>query len=374
MNFGYEEAVAQLAYKLQVPVLLWGPRDGEKDTDNNVRTYDTQCGLFATSRALVRYGVKFTYIENCWVDDPKLDEGLDMFIRAVSVVKAFKGLRVLQIVNRPRQFLSVKINEGELIEKFGVEVVPITAHEYISSIQHELDNSGEEIDEIVADLVSRLKIANPKSEGFRKVAAMYLAVRNTAAKYGCSAVATECWAESDAAFGVMPCLANALLTEQGLPVSCECDINGTITSVLMLAATRGETSDFFADITVRHPHNDNAELLWHCGNFPPALAKDKPVGDEEGRVYFELQRGDLTIARFDGDRGEYKLLVEEGKAVDGPATGGTYVWFEHKDWPALERKLMFGPYIHHCVGAYGHYKEALREACMYMGVTFDEVK
>ncbi|MBR5979459.1 MAG: sugar isomerase, partial [Oscillospiraceae bacterium] len=82
MNFGYEEAVAQLAYRLGVPVLLWGPRDGERDSDENVRTYDTQCGMFATSRALLRYGVKFTYIENCWLDDPKLDEGLDMFIRA----------------------------------------------------------------------------------------------------------------------------------------------------------------------------------------------------------------------------------------------------------------------------------------------------
>ena len=68
------------------------------------------------------------------------------------------------------------------------------------------------------------------------------------------------------------------------------------------------------------------------------------------------------------------LLCEEGKAVDGPRTHGTYVWFEHKDWPALERKLMFGPYIHHCVGAYGRYKESLREACVYMGVTLDEVK
>jgi len=374
MNFGYEEAVAQLAYRLQVPVLLWGPRDGEKNSDANVRLYDTQCGMFATSRALLRYGVKFTYIENCWLDDPKLDEGLELFIRACTVVKAFKGLRILQIVNRPRQFLSVKINEGELIEKFGVEIVPITAAEYLGTIRYELENSNDEIDEILADLAKRVKYIDPGKKAFRTSAAILIAVRNLAAKYGCSGVATECWAESDTAFDVMPCLANALLTEVGLPVSCECDINGAITSVLMMAVARGETSNFFADITVRHPYNDNAELLWHCGNFPPSLAGNEPEGREDGRVYHELKKGDLTIARFDGDRGEYKLLCEEGRAVDGPKTTGSYVWFEHKDWPALERKLMFGPYVHHCVGAYGNYKEALREACMYMGVTLDEVK
>lgn len=374
MNFGLEEAVAQLAYRLQVPVLLWGPRDGEKDTDDNVRTYDTQCGMFATSRALLRYGVKFTYIENCWLDDPQLDEGLEMFIRAVSVVKAFKGLRVLQIVNRPRQFLSVKINEGELLEKFGVEIVPVTAAEYIEAAKDAMENDPEGIKEVIDDIVSRIKIEDPEAEWLRKTAALFIGNRNLAQKYGCSTVASECWEESLEAFGIMTCLSNALLTEKGLPVACECDINGAITSVLVLAAARGETTDFFADITVRHPHNDNAELLWHCGNFPPALSGAEPVGAPDGRVHFEAKKGDITIARFDGDRGNYMLLCEEGKAVDGPKTHGGYVWFEHKDWPALERKLMFGPYIHHCVGAYGHYKEALREACMYMGITLDEVK
>ena len=373
MNFGYEEAVAQLAYKLQVPVLLWGPRDGEKDSDENVRAYDTQCGMFATSRALLRYGVKFTYIENCWLDDPKLDEGLDLFIRAVSVVKAFKRLRVLQIVNRPRQFLSVKINEGELLERFGVEIVPVTASEYIQAVNDTMENDPDGINEVVGDIVSRVRVADPEADWIRKTAGLFLGVRNLAARYGCSAVASECWDESWDAFGIGPCFSNALLTEKGLPVSCECDINGAITSVLMLAAARGETTDFFADITVRHPHNDNAELLWHCGNFPVCLCGEQPEGKEDGRVYFELQKGDITIARFDGDRGNYMLLCEEGRAVDGPKTHGTYVWFEHRDWPALERKLMFGPYIHHCVGAYGHYKEALREACMYMGVSLDEV-
>lgn len=374
MNFGYEEAVGQLAYRLNVPVLLWGPRDGVKGRDEDIRLYDTQCGMFATSRALLRYGVKFTYIENCWLDDPQLDEGLEMFIRAVSVVKAFKGLRVLQIVNRPRQFLSVKINESELLEKFGVEIVPVTAAEYIEAAKDAMENDPEGIKEVIDDVAARIKIADPGSESLRKTAGLFLGIRNLAAKYGCSTVASECWEESLEAFGIMTCFSNALLTEKGLPVACECDINGAITSVLMLAAARGETSDFFADITVRHPKNDNAELLWHCGNYPPALSGTEPVHAEDGRVHFEARKGDITIARFDSDRGEYMLLVEEGRAVDGPKTHGTYVWFEHKDWPALERKLMFGPYVHHCVGAYGKYKEALREACMYMGVTLDEVK
>ncbi len=71
-NFGQEEVVAKTAAEIGKPVLLWGPRDPSPETDQSGKTgprdFDTQCGMFATSRALRRYHVPFTYIENCWLD------------------------------------------------------------------------------------------------------------------------------------------------------------------------------------------------------------------------------------------------------------------------------------------------------------------
>ena len=52
--------------------------------------------------------------------------------------------------------------------------------------------------------------------------------------------------------------------------------------------------------------------------------------------------------------------------MDGPKTKGTYVWLEVKDWPKWERKLVEGPYIHHCAGIYGNYTEVLAESCKYI--------
>jgi len=85
-----------------------------------------------------------------------------------------------------------------------------------------------------------------------------------------------------------------------------------------------------------------------------------------GTGEFPLKHGPITVCRFDGDHGEYSLFIGEGKGVDGPKTKGTYVWFQVGDWPLWERKLVMGPYVHHCAGAYGQVAHILYEACRYI--------
>jgi L-fucose isomerase-like protein len=63
-NFGTEYEVARLAKELNVPVLLWGPRD-ERPDEKGIRLRDSQCGLFATGKVLRRFQVPFTYLCNC---------------------------------------------------------------------------------------------------------------------------------------------------------------------------------------------------------------------------------------------------------------------------------------------------------------------
>ena len=48
------------------------------------------------------------------------------------------------------------------------------------------------------------------------------------------------------------------------------DIHAAITSVMAMAAAGYSRPAFTADLTLRHPENENAELLWHCGPFARA--------------------------------------------------------------------------------------------------------
>ena len=66
-------------------------------------------------------------------------------------------------------------------------------------------------------------------------------------------------------------------------------------------------------------------------------------------------------------------IAAEGKAVDGPETTGSYVWFEAPDWKRLEEKFIYGPYIHHVAGVYGKYADAIQEAARYLPVEWDDL-
>ena len=123
-NFGTEGAAAMIAKQCGVPTLLWGPRD-EAPLPDGSRLRDTLCGMLATSGVLSILRVPFTYIENCRIDDEPFRRGVDRFVRAARVVKTMKSMRIGQIGQRIDFFWSTIVNEADLLERFGVQVLPI---------------------------------------------------------------------------------------------------------------------------------------------------------------------------------------------------------------------------------------------------------
>lgn len=373
-NFGTEYLCARVAKELGLPVLLWGPLD-EAPLPDGRRLRDTQCGLFATGKVLRRFQVPFTYLTNCRLSDPVFARGLRDFMAVCNVVRTFRKIRILQMGPRPFDFWTTMCNEGELLEKFNIQLAPIPLPELVREVRRvqAAGEAGEELAFLHEKTV--IKIPEPKVE---TVAALARAMQNLIAKYGCQAGAIQCWTALQGELGIMPCAANAILNDLGIPVVCETDIHGAITALLAEAAVMNEERSFFADWTVRHPDNPNGELLQHCGPWPVSLAREKPqltspiAFDDDGTLSAEAKEGDrLTLLRFDGDNGEYSLLLGHAKSVPGPKILGTYLWVEVANIKRLEEKIVSGPYIHHCVGVYRDVVPILYEACKYIGIKAD---
>ena len=373
-NFGTEYECARLARELAVPVLLWGPLD-ERPDENGRRLRDSQCGLFATGKVLRRFRVPFTYLTNCRLDDPVFERGIRDFLAVCNTVKVFRHIRILQIAPRPFDFWSTMCNEGELLERFNVQLAPIPMPELLSAVK-EVKKETSEISNVINYIRENMKVKVSDGD-LEQIAALKIAMKQLAEKYGCQAIAIQCWNVLQAELGIMPCAANSLLNEEGIPVVCETDIHGAITALLVEAAAGGEIRSFFADWTIRHPDISNGELLQHCGPWPISVAKEKPIltyplaFDYPGSLTAEAKHGEITICRFDGDNREYSLLLGTAKGVEGPKSKGTYLWIEVENIKRLEAKLVEGPYIHHCVGIHKNIVPILYEACKYIGIQPD---
>lgn len=377
-NFGCEGAVALAARSISRPLLLWGPRDNSPEPDGT-RLRDTQCGLFATGKVLQRFGVPFTYIVNSRLDEPVFGQGFVNFLRAANVVKHFKNARIGQIGTRPRDFYSVIINEGELLERFGIQVIPWELSALVRQAKRRLAASGSELIEEAESFDHVADFSACPSDTALKLAAIKLAIDEWRSHEGLDAAAIQCWDSLQDEFGVTPCFVNAVLTGKGFPVACETDIHGAISSLMLQSADLATQPTFFADLTIRHPGDENAELLWHCGSFPLELAAGScSVGRHfvlpshaPGTCSWRLRDGDVSLVRFDGIGGRYSLFCGEGRIVEGPFNQGTYGYVKVENWPLWEEKLVRGPYIHHISGAFGKFTPVFREAVRYLDVNLD---
>jgi L-fucose isomerase and related proteins len=379
-NFGTESAAGLIAKKLGVPTLLWGPRDGAP-LEDGTRLRDSLCGMFASSKVLVKLGVPFSYIENCEIDDYAFEAGLDKFIRAANIARKLKNAKIGIIGNRIDFFWSTIVNENELLQKFGIEILPLDLSKVVRLTKEMAAADRNRYLKEIESLGKKIDINAMSEAGMLNVLALRDVLYKFAVENKLSALAVESFMSLVEELDACVSFAQAAVSDMGIPCISESDINGAISSIIAEAAALNTSSSFLADLTVRHPSNDNGLLLWH-DSFPLSLKDPKCRGSlgshwilpgfKPGMCHWKLKDGDITIVRFDGEAGAYKLMAEESKTIDGPFTQNTYVWVEFGDWKKFERKLIEGPYIHHTACIYGNYSEALKEACKYInGLEFD---
>ncbi len=374
-NFGNEEAAGRIAKAMNLPTLLWGPRDLIFEPDGT-RYTDSQCGLFAISNQLRRAKLPFSYIENCRVTDKAFADGLKKFESVVCMLKNFKSLEVVQVGVRLKPFKSVMSNEIELAEKFGINITPVNLVEAMQKLNFIYDNRKDELREIAAEVRKNWAADGIDDETMLKNCAFVLMYKEIFEEENASVISTECWTAMRPGFGANPCMAMSVLADMGYIVTCESDIHGAITMALQACAARGKTPPFFGEFTCRHPSNDAAELLWHCGPFARSLKDDAVLAgfDAIARPSFRVKDGHYTISRFQNDGDKYRFFSTEFDTTTGPETVGTYLWADFGDMAKLERKLIEGPYIHHMSEISGGYNEVFEEFCKYVdGLEYDTI-
>ncbi|MBT3272200.1 MAG: hypothetical protein HN368_03520, partial [Spirochaetales bacterium] len=325
---------------------------------------------------LVKLGVPFTYGENCRIDDPLFQKTVDRFLSSVAVVKSMNSMHIGQVGVRVDFFWTTIDNESELLQKFGIEVLPIDMADFLRSVKERAIEDREKIQDELAGYESLFSDpAILTTDGSINNMALRDELLETAEREGLDAFSVKSFSSIQTELGPGLPL-GMMLAQEKIPIAAETDLHGAVTSVLLQAASTTRDPVFFPEFTIRHPDNDNAVLLWHgtaplslkhssvytLKSYPPWILKGLP-GEAPKML---LKDGPLTVARFDGELGDYVLGFGEGTTVAGPETREAYVWMEVDNWPRWERAIMKGPYIHHCSAVYDHCADVLEEACQYI--------
>ncbi len=374
-NFGTEGAVGMIGKRLGLPVLLWGPRD-EAPLPDGTRLRDSLCGMLASSKVLHKLSVPFTYIENCRVGDDALRAGVDTFLRAAAVAATFRdGARIGVVGQRIDFFWTTIINESELLQRFNVELLPLDMVTLINGALARVEDDRRSYKSEIAELQAAVEIEGYESDApLMRVLAVRDEIMEMIENHSLDGVAFQSFMSIVDACESYCSLAESMVGET-CPIAAETDVHGVISDLILRRAALGSGPAYIPEFTIRHPENENGILLWHEG-APLSMChpESRPkLGNHwilpsplAGMSHFRLKDGPLTVARFDGDHGEYRLAVGEGHSTEGPFTLNNYVWMEVDDWASWERALIEGPFIHHCGMTYGHYGEALVEACKYV--------
>jgi len=188
-----------------------------------------------------RFGIPFSHIPCCRVESEEFKEGFERFARVACMVKNFTGMRVGQIGTRPAPFFSVIWNEGELMQKFGLKIVPINMAIVQERFYKTQLEKQEEIAKYVQVFKDNYQMDDLTPQYLNRMACLLVTYIGLFEEFKLDVISAECWTATPAMFdGLAPCAVYGILNDLGYIISCESDMHAAMTQVLLKSLTFGE--------------------------------------------------------------------------------------------------------------------------------------
>lgn len=361
-TFADSSAIVAIAEALRVPLLLWAVP--EPATGGRLRL-NSLCGINLAAFALKRRGLPYTF---CYAA-PEAPEAIRLISHAAAAANALSLLRNAKIGvigEHPIGFEPCAYDAEALYAHFGVRVQSYALDSAFAAADRV---PAERVAARYADLATKLsnlgELNRAQVDG---TLSFYEAMRDQVAAEGLHGVAVRCWPETFLKRDCAVCASSSLLCEAGVPATCEADVHGVLTGLLLQGV--GATATFGADMVAADPEK-NTLTFWHCGLAPlsmcdPSFAPRGALHSNRQRpllMEFPLKAGRVTVARLTqaGDSNGYRLVIGTGEMLSAPMQfSGTSGVFQPDSGAehALQVILQEG-LDHHFTLAYGDFAESL---------------
>lgn len=316
-TFADSSMALALVEPIAAPLILWAVPEAR--TGGRLRL-NSFCGINLAAHSLKRNGREYDYLYAA-PDASDAVARIRAWAQAGQVYRRLRETRLGRFGDNPTGFEPCRLNAEALQRTFGVEVVQYTLPELFTQVRATSSAAVEPIWQAVQARVQGLEALD--AEATRRTLAAYLALRQEAQRAGLAGLAVRCWPEFFTELGCAACGAMSMLSDEKTPCSCEADINGTVTQ-LVLQWLSGEPA--FGTDVVGFDDAENAAVLWHCGLAPLSMAD--PEVTPRGTIHsnrklpllmeFPLKPGVVTVARLhEGPQG-WQLVVGRGEMLRSP--------------------------------------------------------
>ncbi len=360
----------------RVPVLLWAVPD---ERDGGRLRLNSLCGINLAGHTLTRRGMAYDYLHMA-AADPQALGPIERLARVGRAMRALQGARIGLMGEHPDGFDTCEYSVQDLADLFGVEVLPFALDSLLKDAAGIPALARKAVVDRAASLADNL--SDLDADGVSGTAGVYVALRQAADRHGLNGLAVRCWPEFFTELGCAACGAMSMLNDERCPASCEADVNGTVTSLLLQSISGGLV--FISDLVSIDGESDTG-VLWHCGLAPAGMAD--PEAEILATVHsnrqlpllfeFPLKPGRVTLARLhrtatQGAAGAsaYRLVVGGGEMqrADKSFTGTSgVIRFDVSATDVLDTVMGAG-LEHHFNLTYGDYRQELRDFARLVGI------
>ena len=399
-NFGPEISETLLAKHFEGPKMFIAAAE-ESGNDLVQGRGDAYCGMLNASYNLQLRNIK-AYIPEYPVGNA--EECADMIHEFVPIAKAVYALNNLKIISfgpRPLNFLACNAPIKQLYN-IGVEIEENSELDLFEAFNK---HAGDErIPALVKEMEEELGAGNKKPEILPKLAQYELTLKDWVEEHRgyrkFVALTGKCWPAFQTQFGFVPCYVNSRLTAQGIPVSCEVDIYGTLSefigtvvsddTVTLLDINNSVPNDMY-DEEIKGKYNYTQKdtfMGFHCGNtasgkltscemkYQMIMARNLPEEVTQGTLEGDIVPGDITFFRLQSTAdNKLRAYIAHGKVLPvATRSFGSIGVFAIPEMGRFYRHVLIeGGYPHHGAVAFGHWGKALYEVFKYIGVPVNEI-
>ena len=371
---------------------VWAVPDIEKEGGVKLHSLvSTSHYLGIIKKTLSKRKIKTKWFYN-YADTDEFKNKFLITVKSLIAQKKLKQSRIGLIGGISPGFDNMIVDNDKIKQNIGTIIDEATILELVDKAKNFKQSIIDEEIKKIKNAATAITVSDDDS--FNKVTRVYFALKQMREENNWDSLAVQCWSQFQELYGIAPCMAYGWMgSEDGIAVSCEGDVQGAISMLLLNYISNTEKSSTLLDLATFDRKAD-AVLMWHCGVSPRHFANEDGIkwvdhstlGRKTEKKYgiagdqvFKAQSSTTTYLGNNAER----LLVLNSEIFNHTNKGydGTRGWFKETKLNRLNISSenlintlnMIGHEHHYAVGQGDHSKELLEFAAWNDLKLIDEI-